>query len=69
MIALVFAVALAQSPCADHAALMSVAADRAAVFPYPTFSIALRQAGDVYRRSAVTPRLKTALRYYFQVFR
>ena len=40
-----------------------------AVFPYPTFSIALRQAGDVYRRSAVTPRLKTALRYYFQVFR
>jgi len=39
------------------------------VFPYPTFSIALRQAGDVYRRSAVTPRLKTALRYYFQVFR
>jgi len=32
MIALVFAVALAQSPCADHAALMSVAADRAAVF-------------------------------------
>lgn len=40
-----------------------------AVFPYPTISIALRQAGDVYRRSAVTPRLKTALRYYFQVFR
>ena len=32
MIALVFAVALAQSPCADHAALMSVVADRAAVF-------------------------------------
>ena len=32
MIALIFAVALAQSPCADHAALMSVAADRAAVF-------------------------------------
>ena len=32
MIALIFAVALAQSPCADHAALMSVVADRAAVF-------------------------------------
>jgi hypothetical protein len=32
MTALIFAVALAQSPCADHAALMSVAADRAAVF-------------------------------------
>ena len=32
MIALIFAVALAQSPCADHVALMSVAADRAAVF-------------------------------------
>jgi pyruvate/2-oxoglutarate dehydrogenase complex dihydrolipoamide dehydrogenase (E3) component len=41
----------------------------AAVFPYPTISIALRQAGDTYRRSAVTPRVKTALRYYFQVFR
>jgi len=32
MIALIFAVALAQSPCVDHAGLMSVAADRAAVF-------------------------------------
>ena len=32
MIALIFAVALAQSPCADHAALMAAAADRAAVF-------------------------------------
>jgi len=40
-----------------------------AVFPYPTVSIALRQAGDTYRRSAVTPRVKTALRYYFRVFR
>jgi pyruvate/2-oxoglutarate dehydrogenase complex dihydrolipoamide dehydrogenase (E3) component len=40
-----------------------------AVFPYPTISIALRQAGDAWRRSAVTPRVKTALRYYFQVFR
>lgn len=39
------------------------------VFPYPTISIALRQAGDAWRRSAVTPRVKTALRYYFRVFR
>jgi hypothetical protein len=32
MIALIFAVALAQSPCADHAALMAAVADRADVF-------------------------------------
>jgi pyruvate/2-oxoglutarate dehydrogenase complex dihydrolipoamide dehydrogenase (E3) component len=40
-----------------------------AVFPYPTISIALRQAGDVYRRSALTPTVRNALRYYFRVFR
>jgi pyruvate/2-oxoglutarate dehydrogenase complex dihydrolipoamide dehydrogenase (E3) component len=40
-----------------------------AVFPYPTLSIALRQAGDSYRRSMLTPRVRSGLRYYFQVFR
>jgi pyruvate/2-oxoglutarate dehydrogenase complex dihydrolipoamide dehydrogenase (E3) component len=39
------------------------------VFPYPTLSIALRQAGDVYRRSTLTPTLRSALQYYFHVFR
>ncbi|HEU4694497.1 MAG TPA: mercuric reductase [Vicinamibacterales bacterium] len=39
------------------------------IFPYPTLSVALRQAGDVYRRSALTPRKLKALHYYFQVFR
>ncbi len=40
-----------------------------AVFPYPTLSLALRQAGDAYRRSTVTPRVRKALQYYFRVFR
>jgi pyruvate/2-oxoglutarate dehydrogenase complex dihydrolipoamide dehydrogenase (E3) component len=40
-----------------------------AVFPYPTLSLALRQAGDVYRRSALTPGVRKALRYYFRVSR
>jgi pyruvate/2-oxoglutarate dehydrogenase complex dihydrolipoamide dehydrogenase (E3) component len=40
-----------------------------AVFPYPTLSLALRQAGDTYRRSTVTPGVRKALQYYFQVFR
>ena len=31
--------------------------------------IALRQAGDVYRRSALTPRVRKALRDHFQVLR
>jgi len=39
------------------------------VFPYPTLSVAFRQAGDAYRRSSVTPTVRSALRYYFQVFR
>jgi pyruvate/2-oxoglutarate dehydrogenase complex dihydrolipoamide dehydrogenase (E3) component len=40
-----------------------------AVFPYPTLSVGLRQAGDAYRRSALTPRVRRALQYYFRVFR
>jgi pyruvate/2-oxoglutarate dehydrogenase complex dihydrolipoamide dehydrogenase (E3) component len=39
------------------------------VFPYPTLSVALRQAGDTYRRSTLTPTLRSALRYYFHLFR
>jgi pyruvate/2-oxoglutarate dehydrogenase complex dihydrolipoamide dehydrogenase (E3) component len=40
-----------------------------AVFPYPTLALALRQAGDAYRRSALTPGVRKALQYYFQVLR
>jgi len=40
-----------------------------AVFPYPTLSLALRQAGDAYRRGALTPGVRRALQYYFRVFR
>jgi pyruvate/2-oxoglutarate dehydrogenase complex dihydrolipoamide dehydrogenase (E3) component len=40
-----------------------------AVFPYPTMSLALRQAGDAYRRGALTPGVRRALQYYFRVFR
>jgi pyruvate/2-oxoglutarate dehydrogenase complex dihydrolipoamide dehydrogenase (E3) component len=39
------------------------------VFPYPTLSVAFRQAGDVYRRASLTTTARSALRYYFQVFR
>jgi pyruvate/2-oxoglutarate dehydrogenase complex dihydrolipoamide dehydrogenase (E3) component len=35
------------------------------VFPYPTLSLALRQAGDAYRREQLTPTARKALRYYF----
>ena len=40
-----------------------------AIFPYPTLSAALRQAGDGYRRAGLTAPLRTLLRYYFRVFR
>jgi pyruvate/2-oxoglutarate dehydrogenase complex dihydrolipoamide dehydrogenase (E3) component len=36
------------------------------VFPYPTLSMALRQAGDAYRRTKLTPGARQALRYYFE---
>jgi pyruvate/2-oxoglutarate dehydrogenase complex dihydrolipoamide dehydrogenase (E3) component len=39
------------------------------VFPYPTQSLALRQAGDAYRRTKLTPGVRTALEYYFRVGR
>jgi pyruvate/2-oxoglutarate dehydrogenase complex dihydrolipoamide dehydrogenase (E3) component len=35
------------------------------VFPYPTVSLALRQAADAYRRSALTPPVRRLLAYYF----
>lgn len=38
-----------------------------AVFPYPTLSVAFRQAGDAYRRASLTPAVTRALRYYFKV--
>ena len=41
----------------------------ATVFPYPTVAIAFRQAADAYRRQALTPTVRRALRYYFSVFR
>jgi len=39
------------------------------VFPYPTLSVAFRQAGDAYRRSSLTPTVRSVLQYYFRVFR
>jgi pyruvate/2-oxoglutarate dehydrogenase complex dihydrolipoamide dehydrogenase (E3) component len=36
-----------------------------AVFPYPTESLALKRAGDLYQRQKLTPRLRRVLRYYF----
>jgi pyruvate/2-oxoglutarate dehydrogenase complex dihydrolipoamide dehydrogenase (E3) component len=36
------------------------------VFPYPTLSTALRQAGDAYQRTKLTPAMRRALKYYFR---
>jgi pyruvate/2-oxoglutarate dehydrogenase complex dihydrolipoamide dehydrogenase (E3) component len=41
----------------------------ATVFPYPTVSLALRQAGDVYRRGSLTPRVRRLLGFYFSARR
>jgi pyruvate/2-oxoglutarate dehydrogenase complex dihydrolipoamide dehydrogenase (E3) component len=41
----------------------------AAVFPYPTCALALKRAGDSYRREALTPGVRAALRYYFRLLR
>jgi pyruvate/2-oxoglutarate dehydrogenase complex dihydrolipoamide dehydrogenase (E3) component len=41
----------------------------AAIFPYPTRSLAFRQAGDAYRRQALTPRLRRTLERYFALAR
>jgi pyruvate/2-oxoglutarate dehydrogenase complex dihydrolipoamide dehydrogenase (E3) component len=37
-----------------------------AVFPYPTEALALKRAGDLYRRRRLTPLAQRALRYYFR---
>jgi pyruvate/2-oxoglutarate dehydrogenase complex dihydrolipoamide dehydrogenase (E3) component len=36
-----------------------------AVFPYPTTALALKRAGDLYRRETLTPGLRRLLQYYF----
>lgn len=38
----------------------------ATIHPYPTQTEGLRQAGDAYRRSRLTPRLRSLLEKYFQ---
>ena len=40
----------------------------ATVFPYPTYTEALRKAGDSYRRTLLTPAVKSLLRKYFRLF-
>jgi len=44
----------------------SLAELSSAVFPYPTASLALKRAGDVYQRERLTPWVRRALRYYFR---
>jgi pyruvate/2-oxoglutarate dehydrogenase complex dihydrolipoamide dehydrogenase (E3) component len=44
----------------------SLADFSATVFPYPTLSLALRHAGDAYRRTRLTPGARKALEYYFR---
>jgi pyruvate/2-oxoglutarate dehydrogenase complex dihydrolipoamide dehydrogenase (E3) component len=60
---LVGAIALAMSRGITLADMSST------VFPYPTLSLALRQAGDAYRRTSLTPSVRRLLQYYFKVFR
>jgi pyruvate/2-oxoglutarate dehydrogenase complex dihydrolipoamide dehydrogenase (E3) component len=43
-----------------------LAALASAIFPYPTVSLALRQAGDAYRRQSLTPAVRRVLHYYFR---
>jgi pyruvate/2-oxoglutarate dehydrogenase complex dihydrolipoamide dehydrogenase (E3) component len=40
-----------------------------AVFPYPTLSVALRQAGDAYRRTLLTPTARRLLSEYLRLAR
>ena len=39
------------------------------IFPYPTLADALRKAGDAYRRTRLTPRVRSVLRRYFALRR
>jgi pyruvate/2-oxoglutarate dehydrogenase complex dihydrolipoamide dehydrogenase (E3) component len=41
----------------------------AAIFPYPTYAEALRKAGDAWRRSRLTPRVKRLFELYFSLRR
>ena len=41
----------------------------AEVFPYPALTDALRKAGDAYRRTRVTPRIRRLLEHYFSLTR
>ena len=57
---LIGTIALAMQTGAGLADLSSV------VFPYPTLANALRQAGDAYQRTRVTPTVRRLLAYYFR---
>ena len=39
------------------------------IFPYPTLADALRKAGDAYRRTRLTPRVRSILQRYFALTR
>ena len=39
------------------------------IYPYPTMADALRKAGDAYRRTRLTPGVRSALRRYFALIR
>jgi len=39
------------------------------IFPYPTLADALRKAGDAYRRTRLTPRVRSMLQWYFALTR
>ena len=39
------------------------------IFPYPTVAEALRKAGDIYRRSRLTPRVRRLFKRYFAALR
>ncbi|MGH9253870.1 MAG: mercuric reductase [Vicinamibacterales bacterium] len=47
----------------------SLAELSAEIFPYPTLAEALRNAGDAYRRTALTPMVRGILRRYFAIMR
>jgi pyruvate/2-oxoglutarate dehydrogenase complex dihydrolipoamide dehydrogenase (E3) component len=47
----------------------SVAELSSTIFPYPTQAEAYRKAGDVYRRTRLTPRVRRAFERYFALAR
>ncbi len=48
---------------------LGLAALAGVIFPYPTMSLALRQAGDAFRRQSLTPAVRRGLDYYFRARR